>query len=232
MKSKRNTAGEQALDTRKRLLRAARSLITVHGVEGISIRGINAAAGASPGSLHYHFGSRDALIVALISEYIEPLMRERQQMLAQREGAGPLTVRDIAEVMVMPLARTAIDGGEDGLAHVALLARLYGDRNPILFNYTRDPWMRGVYERQFAALRECLPEIGEAELMLRLDLATHCMLRGLSTLREEEADWRLGSGFAAFSPRDRVEAIIRFVAAGLAGGSSPTDQVPTAHEAG
>ncbi|GAB3308886.1 TetR/AcrR family transcriptional regulator [Haliea atlantica] len=202
-------------DTRERLLRAARSLITVHGVEGVSIRGINAAAGASPGSLHYHFGSRESLLVALISEYIEPLMRERQQLLALCEARGPLGVREIAEVMVMPLARTAIEGGEDGMAHVCLLARLYGDRNEILFNYTGEPWMRAIYERQFTALKHCRPGVPEAELMLRLDLSTHCMLRGLSALREEGADWQLGSGYRGFDPWERVEAILRFVAAGL-----------------
>lgn len=215
MRRRRN---EPVGDTPDRLLRAARELITVHGVEGVSIRAINAAAGASPGSLHYHFGSRDDLIVALISQYIEPLMRERQSLLREREARGALTTRDIAEIMVMPLARTAIEGGEDGMAHVALLARLYGDRNPILFEYTREPWMREIYQHQFVALKCCHPDVGEPELMLRLDLATHCMLRGLTALGEEQADWQLGVGYQDFDPWARVEAIVGFMTAGLGSG--------------
>ena len=45
---------------RERLLDCAEHLFADHGLEGVSLRAINAEAGLSPAALHYHFGTQQA----------------------------------------------------------------------------------------------------------------------------------------------------------------------------
>jgi AcrR family transcriptional regulator len=66
-------------DTRRRdIMRAAARLVAEHGYAGTSMRDIAAAVGMLPGSLYYHFPSKDVLIeeifdhgTALLSAVIE-----------------------------------------------------------------------------------------------------------------------------------------------------------------
>ena len=46
-------------EARQQILTVAETLFAEHGVDAVSLRKINAAAGVSPGVLHYHFGSRE-----------------------------------------------------------------------------------------------------------------------------------------------------------------------------
>ena len=52
--------------TRDKLLDCAEDLFGRHGLEGVSLRTINAEAGLSPAALHYHFGSKQLLVEALL----------------------------------------------------------------------------------------------------------------------------------------------------------------------
>src|SRR5690349_14152218 len=52
--------------TRRLLVDAASKLFASNGVEGVSIRAVNAEAGVGPASVHYHFGSKDALLDAVL----------------------------------------------------------------------------------------------------------------------------------------------------------------------
>ena len=52
--------------SRESILDAAEELFARQGVRGASIRSINKAAGLSPAAVHYHFGSRDAVLDAVI----------------------------------------------------------------------------------------------------------------------------------------------------------------------
>ncbi|MCZ0975134.1 helix-turn-helix domain containing protein [Streptomyces albulus] len=52
--------------TRQRLIKAAERLFAAHGVDAVSVRAINAAAGQGPASVHYHFGSKENLVAAVL----------------------------------------------------------------------------------------------------------------------------------------------------------------------
>lgn len=54
--------------TRERLLTVAERLLLESGYDNVSVRAINAAAGANAAAVHYHFGSRDRLVAALLEE--------------------------------------------------------------------------------------------------------------------------------------------------------------------
>ena len=65
-------------DTRTLLLEAAGRCVRAHGYSGMSTRNVAEAAGMPLSQIHYHFGSRDALLLALL-DYQNQQLIERQR---------------------------------------------------------------------------------------------------------------------------------------------------------
>jgi AcrR family transcriptional regulator len=73
--------------TRQRLLDAAAAEVARHGRAGASLTAIAAAAGLKPGSIYFHFGSRDQLIDAMLQEGVrESLARLDRAMAEAADG--------------------------------------------------------------------------------------------------------------------------------------------------
>jgi AcrR family transcriptional regulator len=77
----------RSVETRDRLLSAARATIAQQGIEGASVDTIAERAQRTSGSLYGQFGSKDGLIVALLDES-KDLVAE--SMLADMEAASSL----------------------------------------------------------------------------------------------------------------------------------------------
>ncbi|NEW30224.1 TetR/AcrR family transcriptional regulator, partial [Nocardia cyriacigeorgica] len=71
-------------DTRERLLAAAERLLLESGYERVSIRAVCAAAEVNPAAVHYHFGSKQALVAALLQSRLGPLWEASLDDLAER----------------------------------------------------------------------------------------------------------------------------------------------------
>jgi AcrR family transcriptional regulator len=77
--------------TRNAILRAAASLATVEGLEGLSIGNLAAATGISKSGLYAHFGSKQELQLATVAEAERILTEEVvQPALAARPGLAQL----------------------------------------------------------------------------------------------------------------------------------------------
>jgi AcrR family transcriptional regulator len=89
------------------LLDAAAVLMDEHGVDNVTIQDISQASGhRNRSAVQYHFGSRDAVIRAVITRTMEPIDAERNLLLDHLETTGaPLTTRGALEVVVLPMAR-------------------------------------------------------------------------------------------------------------------------------
>jgi AcrR family transcriptional regulator len=76
--------------TRRRLLDAAAAEVARHGRAGASLGAIASAAGLKPGSIYFHFGSREQLIDAMLEEGVrESLARLDRAMTEVPQGARP-----------------------------------------------------------------------------------------------------------------------------------------------
>ncbi len=66
---------EQAppIETRDRILDAARTLFARNGFEGTSVRDITGAADVNLGAVTYHFGGKTQLYEAVIASFIDPM---------------------------------------------------------------------------------------------------------------------------------------------------------------
>ncbi len=75
-------------DTKQRILDAAEFLFALDGYRGTSLRSITGRAHVNLASVNYHFGSKTALLEAVIRRRILPLNQERMKRLQQvREAA-------------------------------------------------------------------------------------------------------------------------------------------------
>lgn len=94
-------------DTRVRLILAAEKLFAERGIEGVSLREINVAAGQrNTSASHYHFGSKAALVGAVLNHRAADLRAARLARLDGLEDGPPERVpRAVVEAFVSPTAQ-------------------------------------------------------------------------------------------------------------------------------
>ncbi|MVU82971.1 TetR family transcriptional regulator [Nocardia sp. ET3-3] len=91
-------------DARVLMLLAGERTIAERGPD-VALRDIAVAAGQRNNSaVHYHFGSRDGLITAIIERHQPALEAKRTELLAAHEAAGaPDSVAALVELLVRPM---------------------------------------------------------------------------------------------------------------------------------
>ena len=110
--------------TATRILDAAERLFARHGIEGASVRAITQAADANIAAVHYHFGSKLDLVRALLERRVGEMDERRRPLLDGALAREHVTVDDIAEVWVRPLASMALDDGGANGPYLSFLAVL------------------------------------------------------------------------------------------------------------
>jgi AcrR family transcriptional regulator len=143
--------------TRRRLLRAAEKLFAQHGIDAVSLNEIVHASKVNAAAIHYHFGTREGLIAAVI-EQRRPIWSERRMtMVADLAARDEITARDVICAMVEPVAALASHPwGEDYikfLGHVASHSRYAS-----ILHGTGDYEYKPLYLKQFARVTPDLPE--------------------------------------------------------------------------
>ncbi len=158
--------------TPSRLLDATERLIGEHGVNGVSVRAINAAADSNVAAAHYHFGSKEALVAAALERRMGPLAAHRLAMLDDLGTMRRPPVHRVVEALVLPLARFC--DTEDGRYYIRFLATL--DRSG-------EPW-RGLLTDAFSpqwkrlepVLAMALPDLSEEVRRFRFSVAASTLL--------------------------------------------------------
>jgi len=109
-------------ETRGAIQAAARRLFDLHGFEGTTIRSIAAEAGVGVGTVHLHFGDKEALLLECLIDDLEAAERESWSSIP--EG---LSLRD----RLLHRARVGFEGWirQPSLSR-AILRRLYFSQRP------------------------------------------------------------------------------------------------------
>ncbi|WP_330181014.1 TetR/AcrR family transcriptional regulator [Nocardia sp. NBC_01503] len=148
-----------AAGTRELLLTTAERLLLVEPYDEVSVRGICAAAKVNPAAVHYHFGSKEALVGALIEDRLGPLWA------AGLAGAtaGRDSVPAVVDTILAPFVELAAD--PLGRLHLRLLARFVIGRHLTTW---RGQWFQ--MESWTALLPELSTGEGTRRWMLAFDL--------------------------------------------------------------
>ena len=97
-------------DTRQKILDSAEVLFAEHGFGEVSVRQVVQAAEVNVASIHYYFGSKDALIEEVLSRRLAPLNEERLRQLTEYESAAgkegrTLSLEDVLYALISPAIR-------------------------------------------------------------------------------------------------------------------------------
>jgi AcrR family transcriptional regulator len=112
---------------RRQILDAALRLFATNGIAGVSLREIRLEAGQrNAGALHYHFGTKDGLLRALLDRELPLLVDRRRTLLAEALAANDDDLRSAAAVFVLPYAQLAT-GTEHERHVVQFLSQLHDD---------------------------------------------------------------------------------------------------------
>ena len=131
-RARNETTGTQTSQrTRQALILAGEQLFGEQGIDGVSLRQINTAAGQRNSSAaHYHFGSKDALVTAVVDYRMERVNHRRLAMLDALESEGRQgDVRAIVETIVLPIV-DEIRESEGGTHYIRFLAQAIGQALP------------------------------------------------------------------------------------------------------
>ena len=93
-----------AIETKERLLDVAERLFADFGYRATSLRDITSEAGVNLASVNYHFGSKDALLAALLDRRFAPVNHRRLELLDELEASadGAVGLRDLVRAFLSP----------------------------------------------------------------------------------------------------------------------------------
>lgn len=213
---------DAAAETRERLLDTAERLFAEDGIGRTSLRAITLAAGVNVAAIHYHFGSKEALLQAVFARRLEPVNRERLARLERIETAhsdsDPLPLEPLLEAFLAPLVELPRE--PDGASLTVLFGRLLTEPEELIAELMREQF-REVVDRFSAALERAGLGLSRPEILWRLHCSIGVMGHVLTSTRSAEVAHELG---LPEQDRDRelLRRVMLFCAAGFRTGPERT----------
>ena len=200
------------VDTKERILDAAERLFATHGFAGTSLRSVTKEAGVNLAAVHYHFGTKEDLLRAVLSRIVIPVNRERLEMLEQVEteaGDQPPSLEGILEAFIAPDLRLIRDLGERGVIITRFLGRSYTEPTEMVQALIREQYEE-LGQRFMQVAARSLPKVPQMELYWRFKLVV-----GVLTYILADTD-RTEQYAEDLSDVDQtVRRLVAFLAAGL-----------------
>lgn len=169
-----------ASDTRRKLLDAATRAFAEYGVFNASLLDITRQAGQrNRGALHYHFGSRQGMLCAVLDEHVDFLARREGELLEIAASTPEDDVEAVVEAIVRPAAELA-ESGWRGRCYLLILAELIEEDHRTLDADVRASLARTGGEAVYELLAERMPDVSSAVRVERLSLMTMIILRAVA----------------------------------------------------
>ncbi|WP_426536909.1 TetR/AcrR family transcriptional regulator [Bradyrhizobium sp. McL0615] len=197
---------------REAILSAAELLFSTHGFNAVSIRDIALEAGANPGSITYHFKSKDGLLLEIYKRHCGPMNKRRIELLvaARRVRDVQDRLEAIARAYVQPAFSSSSDLAGGGARFTRLRAVMSAEGNAVvgriiaeIFDDTTNAFIE--------AIEESLPHLPRTTIVWRSQFLLGALYY---TLVSPERVTRLSRGEA--DGADMAEAIEQLVASTVA----------------
>lgn len=199
------------LDTKDRLLEAAERLFAADGLSRTSLRAITCAAGVNVAAVHYHFGSKDELVIELLRRRIAPMNEERLSRLGEieaRANGDRLPLEPVLRAFIEPAFRFRNEiSGHEQLGR--LFGRLYAEPEEILESTLREIF-EDVAMRFRAAFANAVPSLTDTDLDWRFHFLIGVVVHTLMGRREMH-----GATTEEAPDSEIIDRVIAFTAAGL-----------------
>ena len=175
--------------TRLRLKKTALKLFAQRGIENVSVRDIQAAAGQkNNGSITYYFSSRDALIREIVGDVAAVLDADNNRRLDALEArGGPASVREVAEILLPIVDREGEDTTE-GQYQLQFFTSVLITRRDLLFEATEGA--DRATRRCFQHIVRLAPEMPREIIRQRLQLMLLFALSAGASMESGKEDHR------------------------------------------
>ena len=174
--------------TRGRLIRASERLFSEEGFDAVSVRSINVAAGLGSASVHYHFGSKEALLEAVLLEQGAAVReRMRQRLRALADAAEAPTGRQLVEAIAVPYLEQIEREPARGRRWVRIVALIMHSRSELL-----EQLGQGVFAELLGQVRRAFPAAEVDVLARRWQLAAEVLIQMLGDADRRQFDELVG----------------------------------------
>lgn len=202
--------------TQQKILDAAEMLFAEHGFGEVSVRQVVQKAEVNVASIHYHFGSKEALIEAVLSRRLTPLNAERLQLLEGFEGkaaksGSDVPLEDVLYALIAPAVKMSrkTDAGKN---FIRLIGRMFAEPSESVQAMLKTRF-EVLFVRFSQAFRQALPGVKKKDYFWRL----HFVLGAMSlTLCDSQRPALWSEGVC--KPEDIEEVVgqlVAFCAAGM-----------------
>jgi AcrR family transcriptional regulator len=153
---------------REAILAAAEELFSTNGFNAVSVRDIAQAAGANPGSVTYHFKTKDGLLLEIYRRHCGPMNHRRAELLAAAKRVRDLQDRleAIVRAYVLPAFSSGSDLAGGGARFTRLRAVMSAEGNEVarkIIAQTFDDISHSFID----AIGDSLPHIPRTEIVWR-----------------------------------------------------------------
>lgn len=201
-------------DTRTNILDTAEALFAEDGFAATSLRDITSKAGANLAAVNYHFGSKDALLTAVLERRLAPVNSLRLRLLDEAEAAaagGPVPVETLLRALLAPPFRLQGPLHEHRDRFLQLVGRLSAvphERVRAILNTQFEE----VTRRFVPAFRRALPHLDAEEVGCRIFFVLGAMFHTMTW-------YELIGNFGGRVPTDSegmLDTLVHFARAGMA----------------
>jgi AcrR family transcriptional regulator len=213
---------------REAILSAAELLFSTRGFNAVSIRDIALEAGANPGSVTYHFKSKDGLLLEIYKRHCGPMNKRRIELLvaARRVRDVQNRLEAIVRAYVQPAFISSSDLAGGGARFTRLRAVMSAEGNAVvgriiaeIFDDTTNAFIE--------AIEQSLPHLPRTAIVWRSQFLLGALYY---TLVNPERVTRLSRGEA--DGADMAQAIEQLVSATVASLQASDIDVPVTTEIG
>jgi len=216
-----------------RLVEAAEKLFADQGFDSVSVRDITKEANANVAAVNYHFGSRDGLVSAVMTRYLNPVHQDRCARLEASEkkwAPKPVPVEEVMDAYVSPLVTQVRKSEMSEKLFCKLLGRILSEQGGALHPEVQIQFLNGV-ERFLKTLTKSLPTPPYEDLVWRFHFISGAMIHMMTHGETLQAMTKGANGITAIDTT--ISRFLRFATIALSDGVEgveipPAPKVPQA----
>lgn len=204
----RTMSNRQGDATRIRLIKTAEKLFAAQGVDAVSVRAVTAAAGQGPAAVHYHFGSKEDLLSAVLLDVGERVKQEisaRVDTLAASERRPDL--EDVVRALTDPYLELLLNQRVRGIRWIKIVVQVSREARPAVTATGQDELSLRLRDQ----VRRALPDTPSERIDQRWPIAVMSFLQSLGRVD----DWAVG---ATRQSREELVAFYEDLVAFVVGG--------------
>ncbi|WP_281646881.1 TetR/AcrR family transcriptional regulator [Parendozoicomonas sp. Alg238-R29] len=201
-------------DTVERILDAAESLFAEKGFSETSLRTITSRAKVNLAAVNYHFGSKNVLIQAVFTRFLDPFAEGLGKRLDHIESTGEEpSLEELISMLFIEVLRVKPRGQNDLKVFMRLLALAYAQAQGHLRKHLQAIYGH-VFTRYFRLLVKVAPGLPENELYWRINFMMGSVIFTMSDFDTLNAISEAENGTTA-SIEDTLKRLAPFLVSGM-----------------